>query len=127
MDAHRTERVAEAIREALAELIQFEARDPRLSGVEVTVVHLDSGLRDAQVSVTVAGEEAAQEAALAALGHARHYFRREISTRLRTRRIPELHFELDREAESTARIELLLKRAARWRTKISNPAGGEPA
>jgi ribosome-binding factor A len=124
MDAHRTRRVAEAIREELIELIQFEAQDPRMAGVEVTAVDLDPGLRHARVRVTVAGEKAAADAALAALDHARHYFRRELSARLHTWRNPELHFEIDLGAEAGDRIDKLLEAAARWRAKMSPPPGG---
>src|SRR5215470_15282994 len=38
MDERRTARVAEAVREELAELIGFELNDPRLTGVDVTQV-----------------------------------------------------------------------------------------
>ena len=53
MEDHRTLRVAEAIREELIELIDFEMEDPRISNVSVTEVLIDPGLREARVRLSL--------------------------------------------------------------------------
>jgi len=115
MDDHRAQRVSEAVREELAELIGFELEDPRLRSVTVTDVEVSPDSRHARVKVAVHGDETEQRKALTALGHARHYIRHELAARLNLRRVPELHFEGDRWAGVDSRIDLLLKRAKKTR------------
>ncbi|MCL4401722.1 MAG: 30S ribosome-binding factor RbfA [Acidobacteria bacterium] len=115
MDEHRVQRVSEAVREELAELIGFEMDDPRVASVSVTEVQVSPDSRHARVKVAVVGEEDDQRQALAALDHARHYIRHELASRLNLRRVPELHFEADRWAEVDTRIDVLLKRAKKTR------------
>jgi ribosome-binding factor A len=57
---------------------------------------------------------------MAALEHARHYLRRELASRLNLRRVPELHFDLDRNAGADSRINFLLKRAKKSRGAAEN-------
>ncbi len=95
MDARRTERVAEALREELAEIIGYEMSDPRLAAVVVTGVAVSRDLRQARVSVIAGGGPIERQAALRALEGARHWIRREVAGRLRLWRIPEFHFQAD--------------------------------
>ena len=120
MDERRTARVSEAVREELAEIIGFEMADPRLGVVTVTEVHVSPDSRHATVMVAINGNEREQAGALAALDHARHYLRQELARRLNLRRIPELHFTADRWAESSDRVQLLLKRAKKKRGSSQN-------
>jgi ribosome-binding factor A len=111
MDAHRTGRVSEAVREELSEIIGFELEDPRLSDVVVTEVHVSSDMRHAHIKVGVEASNPKPTDALKALDHAAGYLRHELATRLGLRKTPELHFALDEHPEAPARIEALLKRA----------------
>jgi len=120
MDDHRVERVSEAIREELYEIIAFEMEDPRLVSVDVSEVHVSPDSRSATVGVVISGDEREQVQALAALDHARHYLRHELARRLNLRRIPELHFTADRWAVASDRVELLLKRAKKKRGSSQN-------
>jgi ribosome-binding factor A len=120
MDDHRVERVSEAIREELYEIIAFEMEDPRLISVDVTEVHVSPDSRNATVKVVVSGDEHEQAQAMAALDHARHYLRHELARRLNLRRIPELHFTADHWALASDRVELLLKRAKKKRGSSEN-------
>jgi ribosome-binding factor A len=115
MDERRVQRVSEALREELSEIIGFEMDDPRLLEVAVTDVHVSPDARHAAVTVALQGDEREQQEALAALDHARHHLRRELAIRLSLRHVPELHFEHDRHPEAEGRIELLLKRAKKTR------------
>lgn len=120
MDERRTLRVSEAVREELAEIIGFELEDPRLLAVDVTEVHVSPDSRHAHVKVALRGDEHEQNQALAALGHARGYLRYKLAARLSLRRVPELHFERDRNPDADSRIEFLLKRAKKSRGHAEN-------
>lgn len=117
MDPHRTQRVSEAIREELAEIVSYEMDDPRIGAADITEVLVSPDLRHARVRLHLAGDEAEREGTLQALGGARHYLRRELAERLRLYRVPELHFEADLETVSTGRVESLLRRARKGRPK----------
>ncbi len=115
MQEHRARRVAEAVREELAEIIGFEMADPRLLLVDVTAVSVTPDSRHALVKVSLAGGEAERQAALAALRNAERYLRQELAGRLNLRKIPELHFERDTCPDAATRVEILLKRAKKKR------------
>jgi ribosome-binding factor A len=121
MDTHRAERVSEALREELAEIIGFEMADPRLANVAVSEVHVTPDLRHAHVVVVIRGDDKQRQEAIESLDTARHYLRRELSGRLRMFRVPELHFEQDTGAGG--RIEELLERVRKSRKKASEKSG----
>ena len=73
---HRTERIAETLREEIAQIVGYELEDPRLTMVTVTDVRVADDLRDASVYVTVQGDEHEHVLALRALEHAAPYVRR---------------------------------------------------
>jgi len=115
MDERRTLRISEAVREELSEIIGFETSDPRLLAVDVSEVYVSADGRNANVRVAVRGGEREQNESMAALEHARHYFRHELATRLSLRYVPELHFQRERYADVDSRIDFLLKRARKSR------------
>lgn len=117
MDPHRTERIAEALREELEELIGYELSDPRVSEVFVTEVQVGPDLKHAHVRLSMPPDEAVQAEALAGLEHARGFLKRELAHRLELRRLPELHFEPDLAAETTGRMEALLRRVRKGRPR----------
>src|SRR5215470_12936454 len=115
---HRTERVADTIREEVAQIVGYELDDPRLTGVTVTEVRLSDNMRDARVYVTVAGNEAEHKSALAALRHAAPYVRKQLGLSLNLPRIPELHFVRDRVEEAGERVDQLLQQIEEaWESK----------
>ncbi|HLJ47313.1 MAG TPA: 30S ribosome-binding factor RbfA [Bryobacteraceae bacterium] len=116
MDPHRSERLAEALREELSELIGYEMSDPRVMGVTVSNVTTSPDKKHAVVSVGITDNSDPKEA-IAALDHARHFLKRELSIRLDTFRIPELHFETDVSVALGSRMEALLKRVKKGRPK----------
>lgn len=120
MDEHRALRVSEAVREELAEIIGFEMEDPRLREVTVSDVEVTPDGRHARVKVVPEGDETERNRTLAALDHARNFLRHELATRLNLRKVPELHFEIDRWADVDSRIEVLLKRAKKRRGPTEN-------
>src|SRR6185295_9826098 len=108
----RPERVADIIREEVSQIVGYELEDPRLTMVTVTDVRLSGNGRDAQVFVTVAGNEKEHELALAALRHAAPYVRKQLTLSLNLPRTPEIHFVRDKVEEAGERVDRLLQEIA---------------
>ncbi|MBV8552074.1 MAG: 30S ribosome-binding factor RbfA [Acidobacteriaceae bacterium] len=121
MDTHRAERVSEALREELGELIAYELTDPRIGDATVTEVLVSPDMRHAQVRLHLDSNADQQEETIRALDGARHFLRRQLAERLNLFRVPELHFEADLKTSGKDRMEYLLKRVRRGR-----PRGEEP-
>jgi ribosome-binding factor A len=117
MDPYRVERMSEALREELDELIEYEMADPRVTGVTVTEVWVSPDRKKAQVRLAMPPDEGFRKEALAALEHARGFLKREVALRLQMYRIPELNFEADVSANLTAKMEHLLKRVKKGRPR----------
>jgi len=111
MASRRTEQVADLLKEELSELLGRVVKDPRLGFVTLTDVRVTPDLRQARVFFSVLGDEAAAEQSLAALERAAGFLRCELGQRLTIRRVPELHFSLDRSIERSQRIADLLRQA----------------
>src|SRR6478736_6777046 len=106
--SQRTERVDELLRQEIGEIIAREVADPRIGFATITSVETTDDLRHAKVWVSVIGQPAERDAALAALRHAMPFIRHELGSRLRIRRIPDLHVHLDDTAERGTRILQML-------------------
>jgi ribosome-binding factor A len=106
---HRPERIAETLREEIAQIVGYELEDPRLTMVTVTEVRVADDLRDASVYVTVQGDEKEHQTALRALEHAAPYVRKQLGFSLNLRHTPVLHFVRDTVEEQAARVNALLQ------------------
>jgi|ERR1041384_5860271 ribosome-binding factor A len=104
----RPEKVAELMREEIAQVVGYELEDPRVSAVTVTDVRMSENLREARVYVMIAGTEQEAAAALRALEHAAPYVRRRVALELNLKRTPEVHFIRDRIEEKATRVDELL-------------------
>ncbi|GIW39991.1 MAG: ribosome-binding factor A [Candidatus Binatia bacterium] len=107
MGARRADRVADAVRSALAEILLKEAKDPRIGFVTLTEVRMSDDLRHARVYFSVLGDEEARRRSLEGLESAAPFLRREVGRRLRLRFAPEIVFRFDprpTEAEHVARL-----------------------
>lgn len=106
--ARRPERLAEALRESIAEVVGFELDDPRLGSVIVTDVVVAADLRDAKVYVLVNGSEQEVGDAMKALKSASVFVRQQVAMNLSLRHVPLLHFARDTAEENAARINALI-------------------
>ncbi len=107
---HHRDRLAEALREEIETIVEGELSDPRIGLVNVSEVQLAEDGRSARVLVTVEGNDEEVEATLQGLQAATGFIRHEIVERLKRRRSPEIHFQLDRSHFLEGRVEELLKR-----------------
>jgi ribosome-binding factor A len=107
--AHRSERVADRVRRALAQAIQLELRDPRVGFVSLTGLRLSPDLRHARVYVSVL-EPGDPQATIAALNHAAPFLRRRLAREAGLRFTPEILFVPDDVQASGQRLDVILDR-----------------
>ena len=117
MDPHRSERLSEALREEIDELIEYEMTDPRVGGISVTDVVVSPDLKKAQVRLAMPADETVRKDALSALEHAKGFLKRELAARLQVYRIPDLYFAPDLSTTLSGRVDSLLKRVRKGRPR----------
>ena len=105
----RPERLSEAMKVEIAEVVGFEMNDPRLESVTVTDVEVSPDLRDAKVYVLVRGDEKEVAVALRSLRNAASFVRQQVAMNLDLRFAPHVHFVRDSAEENAARIGDLLQ------------------
>jgi ribosome-binding factor A len=109
----RTQRLSHLFREELADLIRTELSDPRLGEiVSITRVDVSPDLENASAYVSVLGDPETKTATMQALSHAEPFLRRHMLERLRIRKIPHLHFELDETIEEAAHVLDLMRQVS---------------
>jgi len=115
MSQQRAQKVAEAIKREVSDLLLRGIKDTRVrSGmVSVTNVQVSGDLRHAKIFVSVFGSEDDQEQAISGLQSALGYIRAEIGKRVNLRFNPELSLAHDRSLEQGAEVLALLDRIAR--------------
>ncbi len=111
----RLERISERIYQELSEMLIYEVKDPRLSGVFITDVKVDRELAYADIYIatsvdehhTTTSKQRIQEV-VEAFNHASGFFRSQLATRLDLRIFPRLRFHWDPTPERAANIEELI-------------------
>src|ERR687894_2474096 len=106
--SQRTKRVDELLRQEITSLLTRDVADPHIGFATVTEVETSPDLRHARVWVSVIGQKGERDETIAALNRAMPFVRRELGTRLRLKRIPELHVRLDDSAERGTRVLQLI-------------------
>jgi ribosome-binding factor A len=111
-DTARARKLADRIREIVAEALEKRVKDPRLGFVTVTDVRVTNDLQHATVFYTVFGDAEEKAASAAALESAKGVLRSEVGRRTGIRLTPTLEFVADAVPENAAHIEELLRVAA---------------
>ena len=106
---NRPDRVAEAIRDELSQLIAREVQDPGVGFITLTRVKVSPDLQAARVYYTTMGDEKAQRETAKALKRATPFLRRQLGQRIRLRRVPEVAFFYDESIAQGDRIEQILQ------------------
>src|SRR4051812_5829740 len=118
----RPDRVADQIRSELALLLTREVHDPGIGFVTITRVQVTPDLQQARVFYTALGDDAARRNSGRAIERATPFLRRQIGSKLRLKRVPELTFMYDESIAGQDRIEQLLNEI---RTPAAAPAANE--
>lgn len=124
MSEARARRLAERIKEIVAQTLEFKVKDPRLGFVTVTDVRLTNDLRDATVFYTVLGDAEEQRSTEVALASVTGLVRSEVGKGTGVKFTPTITFVADAVPENARHIEELLKEAARRDSDIAEQARG---
>lgn len=109
MDFKRADRVADLVKQEIAEILRREAHDPRIANITVTDVKLTDDLRSARIYVVELGKDRLSDEVAQGLAKAKGFLKRELGKRLQLRYVPELSFFYDPSFEYGSKIERLLK------------------
>ncbi len=108
MSKIRQQRTAEQLRMILSQLFLRELSDPRLIGLTVTNIKIDRELEHADVFVNALGDESRKQEVMKALASAEGFLRHELSSRVRLRKVPQLHFHWDPTLAHIQEVESIL-------------------
>src|SRR5690606_24286388 len=101
----RPDRVADQLRQELAELIAREVHDPGVGFLTITYVKVTPDLQQARVYYTTIGDEKARKETDRALNRTIPFLRRRLGRRLHLKHVPTLDFFYDDSIERQDRIE----------------------
>jgi ribosome-binding factor A len=127
MEPHRAERVAEALRSELEEILNYELSDPRMTPVAITEVILTPDGRKARVRLYAQGTEAEAGQTLQIIEKAKGYIRHTVAERVDVFRVPDLRFEADLSPHLRERATTLLRRIRKGRPRDSQDAEKNPS
>ena len=108
MTRFRKDRVAELIRQVIADVIVFKIKDPRVQGITITEVRMTGDLKAARIyfSSLADGKDAMH---LEGLTACEGFLRRQLREELDLKYIPQLSFFYDSSFDNFARINKILK------------------
>jgi ribosome-binding factor A len=126
-DSGRDLRVADFVRDQLADIIQRQMRDPRVGMVNVNEVRVsrDLSYADAYVSSIEVTTPEARAELVAVLNRAAGFFRSELAKRHRMRTTPRIRIHYDELMEQGPRLEALIDEAVKAdRRNAGGPQAG---
>lgn len=109
----RTQRFGDFLKQELANLIQFEVRDPRVGMVSITDVEVSRDMSHAKVFMTVLGKESEEEASesIDVLNKAAGFLRTQIAKSNNARTTPRLRFYFDNSVGRGQQLSNLIDKA----------------
>ncbi len=110
MQYQRKDRVGDLIRREIANIIQYELKDPGIGFVTVTAVEVSTDLKHAKIFYGVLGDENSKRKSAFALKRASGFIQHEIGKRLKLKYTPEIFFQFDGSIEYGAHIEELIQK-----------------
>ncbi|MFC7813473.1 MULTISPECIES: 30S ribosome-binding factor RbfA [unclassified Streptomyces] len=124
-DNARAKRLADLIREVVAQKLQRGIKDPRLgSHVTITDTRVTGDLREATVFYTVYGDDEERAAAAAGLESAKGILRSEVGKAAGVKFTPTLAFVMDALPDTARNIEDLLDKARQSDAKVRESSAG---
>ncbi|MBP5662456.1 MAG: 30S ribosome-binding factor RbfA [Clostridia bacterium] len=109
MQVKRADRLSQEIQRALADILKSELHDPRVGEMASIVrVDLTGDLQIAKVYVSVYGDDETQTQTFAGLEAAKGFIKRQLSDRVKVRKMPELVFVKDDSIAYSVHISELL-------------------
>jgi len=131
MSSNRALKVADRIKEVIAQLLETRVKDPRLGFITITDVRVTGDLQQASIFYTVLGDDEARSATSAALSSAKGMLRAEVGQALNLRIVPTLEFFADGLQESASAMNELMAEVRRKDEELAKlranakPIGGD--
>ncbi len=120
MREKRVQRIGEELRRVISDIIRSKIKDPRIPEIiSVTNVIVTNDLSFAKIFVEIMGTKEEQEEALEGLNSAKGFIKKEISTEVKLRQMPELIFILDETLDINQKMEELIEEVKHGNDKIS--------
>ena len=113
MASNRVLKVADRIKEGIAQLLETRVKDPRLGFITITDVRVTGDLQQASIFYTVLGDDEARSSTAAALASAKGMLRAEVGQALNLRIVPSLEFFADGLQESASAMNDLMSEVRR--------------
>lgn len=107
--ANKEERIATLIRKNIADIIQFELKNPHLGFVTIPEVRVSKDISYAKVFVSFILEKDIKKG-METLNKSKGFIRSSLAKKMDTRRVPELIFVLDEGFKREERITELLNK-----------------
>lgn len=104
-DFARSDRVAEQIQRELADLLEFEVKDPRVGMVTITEVEVSGDLAHAKVFYTAHEPSPTLQQGLEKMSG---FLRTQLAKRMLLRSVPQLHFVYDASIDQGMKISRLI-------------------
>ncbi len=109
MKTHKLERIEASIKRIIAEVLNREMKDPRLTMTSVTRVELSRDKKYAKIYVSFLADEEKKDELMALLNeHANGFIRTYLSQHLHLYTTPELKFVFDKGIEASIRMQKIL-------------------
>ncbi len=105
----RAQRVAQAVRAEIADLLTRGVKDPRVGFVSIMDVRMSPDLRYANVYVSLLGTDKEKKSSLIGLRQAAGWIRRELGKKLELRLTPEVRFFEDTTLDRVYHLEEVFK------------------
>ena len=110
-EGKRSEKVADAIRKEISEMILLKTiKDPRIGFLTITRVSVSDDCRMARVYFSVMGTPEERDRSLEGLNSAKGYVRKELGRRMRLRYTPDIIFQFDPSIEYAIHIDEVFHR-----------------
>ena len=113
MASNRVLKVADRIKEVIAQLLETRVKDPRLGFITITDVRVTGDLQQASIFYTVLGDDEARSSTAAALASAKGMLRAEVGQALNLRIVPSIEFFADGLQESASAMNDLMSEVRR--------------
>lgn len=113
----RSDRVAEQIQRELADLLQFEVKDPRVGMVTVTEVEVSGDMAHAKIYYSAAAASAELQKGLE---KSAGFLRSQLGKRMLLRTVPQLHFIYDASIDRGMRLSKLIDDVLAPDQQVSN-------
>ncbi len=111
MQYKRSDRLGLEIQRALADIIRNELNDPRVAQfASIVKVDLTNDLQHCKVFVTVYGSDEEKKSTFEGLEKAKGFIKRQLSDKIKVRKMPELHFVPDDSIEYSIHISEILNK-----------------